>query len=76
MQDEAIPFERLDDDQKEVLLLAMKNSGLHIEGISPVTENESIIVLTRQKSLGLLEMIEDPPPHNEKYHLPGDLSLP
>jgi hypothetical protein len=68
MHDEAIPFERLDDDQKEVLLLAMKNSGLYVEGISPVTENKSTIVLTRRESLRLLEMIEDPPPRNKKFH--------
>lgn len=32
-----------------------------------VIKNESTIVLTRRESLRLLELIENPPPRNEKF---------
>ena len=38
-----------------------------LEKAEKVIESESTIVLTRRESLRLLEMIENPPPHNEKF---------
>ena len=38
-----------------------------LEKAERVIESESTIVLTRRESLRLLEMIENPPPRNEKF---------
>ena len=38
-----------------------------LEKAEKVIESESTIVLTRRESLRLLEMIENPPPRNEKF---------
>lgn len=38
-----------------------------LEKAEKVIESESAIVLTRRESLRLLEMIENPPPRNEKF---------
>lgn len=38
-----------------------------LEKAEKVIESESAIVLTRRESLRLLEMIESPPPRNEKF---------
>ena len=38
-----------------------------LEKADKVIENESTIVLTRRESLRLLEMMENPPPRNEKF---------
>ncbi|MHB8921502.1 MAG: type II toxin-antitoxin system TacA family antitoxin [Halothiobacillus sp.] len=38
-----------------------------LEKAEKVIESESTIVLTRRESLMLLEMIENPPPRNEKF---------
>jgi uncharacterized protein (DUF1778 family) len=38
-----------------------------LEKAEKVIESESTIVLTRRESLRLLELIENPPPRNEKY---------
>jgi uncharacterized protein (DUF1778 family) len=38
-----------------------------LEKAEKVIESESSIVLTRRESLRLLEMIENPPPRNEKF---------
>ena len=38
-----------------------------LEKAERVIESESAIVLTRRESLRLLEMIENPPPRNEKF---------
>ena len=38
-----------------------------LEKADKVIESESAIVLTRRESLRLLEMIESPPPRNEKF---------
>jgi len=40
-----------------------------LEKAEKVIENESTIALTRRESLRLLEMIENPPPRNEKLAL-------
>lgn len=38
-----------------------------LEKAEKVIESESTIVLSRQESLRLLELIENPPPRNEKF---------
>jgi len=38
-----------------------------LEKAEKVIESESTIVLTRRESLRLLEMIENPPPRNERF---------
>lgn len=38
-----------------------------LEKAEKVIESESTIVLTRRESLRLLELIENPPPRNEKF---------
>jgi uncharacterized protein (DUF1778 family) len=38
-----------------------------LEKAEKVIESESTIVLSRRESLRLLELIENPPPRNEKY---------
>lgn len=38
-----------------------------LEKADKVIESESTIVLTRRESLRLLEMVENPPPRNEKF---------
>lgn len=38
-----------------------------LEKADKVIESESTIVLTRRESLRLLEMMESPPPRNEKF---------
>ena len=38
-----------------------------LEKAERVIESESTVVLTRRESLRLLEMIENPPPRNEKF---------
>lgn len=38
-----------------------------LEKADRVIESESTIVLTRRESLRLLEMVENPPPRNEKF---------
>lgn len=38
-----------------------------LEKAEKIIESESTIVLTRRESLRLLEMIENPPPRNEKF---------
>ena len=38
-----------------------------LERAERVIESESTMVLTRRESLRLLEMIENPPPRNEKF---------
>ena len=38
-----------------------------LEKAEKVIESESAIVLTRRESLRLLEMIENPPPRNDKF---------
>ncbi len=38
-----------------------------LEKAEKVIESESAIVLTRRESLRVLEMIENPPPRNEKF---------
>lgn len=38
-----------------------------LEKAERVIESESTIVLTRRESLRLLELIENPPPRNEKF---------
>jgi len=38
-----------------------------LEKAEKIIENESTIVLTRRESLRLLELIENPPPRNEKF---------
>ena len=38
-----------------------------LEKADKVIESESTIVLTRRESLRLLELIENPPPRNEKF---------
>lgn len=38
-----------------------------LEKAEQIIESESTIVLTRRESLRLLEMIENPPPRNEKF---------
>jgi uncharacterized protein (DUF1778 family) len=38
-----------------------------LEKADKVIESESAIVLTRRESLRLLELIENPPPRNEKF---------
>jgi uncharacterized protein (DUF1778 family) len=38
-----------------------------LEKADKVIESESTIVLTRQESLRLMEMLESPPPRNEKF---------
>ena len=38
-----------------------------LEKADKVIENESAIVLTRRESLRLLEMMENPPPRNDKF---------
>jgi uncharacterized protein (DUF1778 family) len=38
-----------------------------LEKAAKVIESESTIALTRRESLRLLEMIENPPPRNEKF---------
>jgi len=38
-----------------------------IEKADKVVENEARITLTRRESLRLLDMIENPPPRNEKF---------
>ena len=38
-----------------------------LEKADKVIENESTIILTRRESLRLLEMMENPPPRNEKF---------
>jgi uncharacterized protein (DUF1778 family) len=38
-----------------------------LEKAEKIIESESMIVLTRRESLRLLEMIENPPPRNEKF---------
>lgn len=40
-----------------------------LEKADKVIESESMIALTRRESLRLLEMIENPPPRNEKFLL-------
>jgi uncharacterized protein (DUF1778 family) len=38
-----------------------------LEKAEKVIESESTLILTRRESLRLLEMIENPPPRNEKF---------
>ena len=38
-----------------------------LEKADKVIESESIIALTRRESLRLLELVENPPPRNEKF---------
>jgi uncharacterized protein (DUF1778 family) len=38
-----------------------------LEKAEKIIESESTIVLTRRESLRLLELIENPPPRNEKF---------
>jgi uncharacterized protein (DUF1778 family) len=38
-----------------------------LEKADKVIESESTIVLTRRESLRLLEMVENPPPRNERF---------
>lgn len=38
-----------------------------LEKADKVIESESVIALTRRESLRLLEMIENPPPRNERF---------
>ncbi|PKO84502.1 MAG: DUF1778 domain-containing protein [Betaproteobacteria bacterium HGW-Betaproteobacteria-11] len=38
-----------------------------LEKAEKIIESESTIVLTRKESLRLLELIENPPPRNEKF---------
>lgn len=38
-----------------------------LEKAEKVIESESTIVLSRRESLRLLELIDNPPPHNEKF---------
>jgi len=38
-----------------------------LEKAEKIIESESTIVLTRRESLRLLEMVESPPPRNEKF---------
>ncbi|MBK6999992.1 MAG: DUF1778 domain-containing protein [Rhodoferax sp.] len=38
-----------------------------LEKADKVIESESTIVLTRRESLRLMEMLENPPPRNEKF---------
>jgi len=38
-----------------------------LEKAERVIDNESTIILTRRESLRLLEVIENPPPRNEKF---------
>jgi len=38
-----------------------------LEKADKIIESESTIILTRRESLRLLEMIESPPPRNEKF---------
>lgn len=38
-----------------------------IEKANRIIENESVIVLSRKESLRLLELIENPPPRNQKF---------
>ena len=39
-----------------------------LEKADKVIESESTIILTRRESLRLLELIENPPPHNERFN--------
>jgi uncharacterized protein (DUF1778 family) len=38
-----------------------------IEKANRIIESESVMVLTREESLRLLELIENPPPRNQKF---------
>ena len=38
-----------------------------LEKAERVIENESTVLLTRRESLRLMELIENPPPHNENF---------
>ena len=38
-----------------------------IEKANRIIENESVMVLSRKQSLRLLELIENPPPRNQKF---------
>lgn len=38
-----------------------------LERAEKIIENESSMILTRRESLRLLELIENPPPRNEKF---------
>lgn len=67
---------RITDHVQETLQMAADLMGATInqfvvqaalEKAEKVIENESSIVLTRRESLRLLELMESPPPRNEKF---------
>lgn len=67
---------RISDHVQERLQIASDLAGATInqfvvqaamEKAEKIIENESMITLTRRESMRLLELIENPPPLNEKF---------
>jgi uncharacterized protein (DUF1778 family) len=55
------------DMKDDIANIKNEMASMNLEKTEKVIESESTIVLTRRESLRLLEMIENPPPRNEKF---------
>lgn len=58
---------KMADMKDDIANIKNEMANMNLEKTENVIESESVIVLTRRESLSLLEMIENPPPRNEKF---------